>query len=949
MKGSKTKIRSGTLLFVVLSLLTIFIVSGFGYFLLSRDYQSFLSESEEIREHYLSAQKSLLKGEVNKAIEYIAYKWSQTEKRLKSMIRDRTYQAYDMAAAIYEKYRGEKTPEELRRLIVNVLRPIRFNNGRGYYFITGMDGEEILFADRPEFEGQNLLDMRDTEGAYVIRDMIEIIKRAGEGYYRYNWTKPNAQGRGFPKMAYVKYFAPLNAFIGTGEYLDEAEADIQQEVLERIGEIRFGKEGYVFVVSYDGVTLMNGVQPELIGKDMWEMTDPHGVKVIQQERKAAEKPGGDFIYYHWEKPSTNKIVPKISFIKGFPQWRWMVGAGVYVDEIESVIAAKRAEVQKSAHQYLFVLIGVLAGLLILLMVFSYSFSQYFRRQFEVFLAFFKKMETGGAAIDADQFRLQEFELLAESANTMLAKRQQAEAALRESRRVLATLMGNLPGMVYRCHNDADWTMEFVSEGCLELTGYEPADLIRNSVVSYGSLIHEDDREMVDQQVHTAVGQGRPFQLVYRIHAADGRLKWVQEQGRGVFSPDLNLLALEGFIADITESRQAQEEKADLEEQLRQAQKMEAVGTLAGGIAHDFNNLLGAIIGYSELVLDSIESGNPKTQEVQQILTAAERARKLVRHLLTFSRKVEPQLRPLSMNQEVQNALAVLGPTLPKMVHIETRLAPDLKPVRADSNQLQQVLLNLASNAADAMPDGGRLVIETENFVLDDEQARQRLDLRPGPYVLLTVSDTGHGMGERTLRHIFDPFFTTKAVGKGTGLGLSTVYGIVKGHGGHIECASQPGVGSVFKIYLPVHEGEVPDEPEGGGPQKTAGGDETILLVDDEEALRDLGKLILQSVGYKVLLAESGEEALKIIREKMDELDLVVLDLGMPGMGGHKCLREIMALNPEKKVIIASGYAGDDQVRNSLEAGAQGFVAKPYHMRDLLQTVRSVLDGRDPAA
>jgi signal transduction histidine kinase len=207
----------------------------------------------------------------------------------------------------------------VRNIIKEDLRPIRFNNGRGYFFATGLDGKEILFADQPELEGQSMLETRDTGGAYVIRDMIELVRREGEGYYRYTWTKPNAQGNDFPKIAYLKYFAPFDGFIGTGEYLDDVEQDIQKEVLERIGKIRFGKEGYVFVVSYDGVTLMTGTQPELIGKNIWDMTDPNGVKVIQEERRAAEKPDGDFIEYLWEKPSTNKILPKISYVMGFPQ------------------------------------------------------------------------------------------------------------------------------------------------------------------------------------------------------------------------------------------------------------------------------------------------------------------------------------------------------------------------------------------------------------------------------------------------------------------------------------------------------------------------------------------------------------------------------------------------------------------------------------------------------
>ncbi len=245
-----------------------------------------------------------------------------------------------------------------------------------------------------------------------------------------------------------------------------------------------------------------------------------------------------------------------------------------------------------------------------------------------------------------------------------------------------------------------------------------------------------------------------------------------------------------------------------------------------------------------------------------------------------------------------------------------------------------------------MPDGGELTIETGNVELSEDYAVQHLDVRPGRYVLLAVSDTGCGMAPETVKHIFEPFFTTKEVGKGTGLGLSTVYGIVKSHGGQISCYSEPGLGTTFRIYLPVHQLESDvSRPETVGPEAILGGSETILLVDDEESLRTLGALTLRKAGYRVTTAASGEEALALHAGQGAELDLVVLDLGMPGMGGHRCLKELLARDPKLRVVIASGYSANGQVRASLESGALGYVAKPFRRIDLLATVRQVLDRR----
>lgn len=299
---------------------------------------------------------------------------------------------------------------------------------------------------------------------------------------------------------------------------------------------------------------------------------------------------------------------------------------------------------------------------------------------------------------------------------------------------------------------------------------------------------------------------------------------------------------------------------------------------------------------------------------------------------------------MSLNDAVESSLELLSRSLPKMVEIETSLAPDLSPVNADPTQMEQILLNLATNAADAMPQGGRLTVETQNVTLGEEYCRLHLEAAPGDYVLLQVSDTGQGMDVQTREHIFDPFFTTKQVGKGTGLGLASVYGIVKAHGGQIYCYSEPGLGTSFKIYLPAHQGPAavatkPAPP----PERCLTGHERILLVDDEENLRQLGEQLLTQSGYQVTTAGSGEEALALYQASAPAFDLVVLDLGMPGMGGQRCLQALLALDPAARVVIASGYSANSQAKDSLRSGAAAFVAKPFRRVDLLDTVRSVLD------
>ena len=393
--------------------------------------------------------------------------------------------------------------------------------------------------------------------------------------------------------------------------------------------------------------------------------------------------------------------------------------------------------------------------------------------------------------------------------------------------------------------------------------------------------------------------------------------------------------LDSFI-DITEKKR-------LEAQLLQSQKMEAIGTLAGGVAHDFNNMLQAIFGYTQILLMGKEPSNPDYEKLEAIEKSAQRASDLTKQLLIFSRKVESKLRPMDLNHEVKQVEKLLKRTIPRMIKIELYLADDLSTVNADPAQMEQVMMNIGVNARDAMPEGGRLIFETENVILDEEYCKTHLGATLGDYVLFTVSDTGHGMDKETLEHIFEPFYTTKEAGKGTGLGLAMVYGIVKSHSGYIMCYSEPGEGTTFKIYLPTIKQETGLE-ETKEEEMPTRGTETVLLVDDEEAIRELGDEMLTRFGYTVFTAPDGESALEIYREKKEKIDLIILDLIMPGMGGRRCLEEILKINLKAKVVIASGYSVNGPTKEALKAGGRGFISKPYSVKQMLKAVREALDG-----
>jgi len=481
--------------------------------------------------------------------------------------------------------------------------------------------------------------------------------------------------------------------------------------------------------------------------------------------------------------------------------------------------------------------------------------------------------------------------------------------------------------------DTDGNIQYVNPAFERITEYSREDVIgRNPrILKSGEHPHRFYKNLWETIRRGEVWTGR-----FINKKKDGSLYHEEATITPVLDSKGQIINYVAVKRDITEH-------LELSRQLLQAQKMEAVGTLAGGIAHDFNNLLQAVLGYSELILMEEALDGRLKDDIRKINLAAENGADLVQRLLTFSRKTEIKMRPLNLNRQVDQVRKLLSRTIPKMIELQVMVSSDLGAINADPTQVEQILMNLAVNAKDAMPEGGRLIIRTENVSLDEQYCRTHFGAKPGDYVLLAVSDSGHGMNEETLEHIFDPFYTTKDVGRGTGLGLAMVYGIVKQHGGHITCSSETGVGTTFKIYFPAlshYTGSPGPSPDAIPPR----GAETILLVDDEEFARDLGRRFLALAGYTVLTAAGGKEALELYKKERSRISLVVLDLIMPDMGGIQCLERLLMIDPKVRVLIASGYSADDATKAAMKARVSGLVSKPYDMRQILQQVREALDA-----
>ena len=423
----------------------------------------------------------------------------------------------------------------------------------------------------------------------------------------------------------------------------------------------------------------------------------------------------------------------------------------------------------------------------------------------------------------------------------------------------------------------------------------------------------------------------------RRRRRDGSIVEIRLWVAPLFGPEREIRGNIGIMTDISSQRR-------LEQQFAQSQKMEAIGRLAGGVAHDFNNVITVISGYGQMLLEGAKDDPLLREAAEEVLNSADRAAGLARQLLAFSRRQAIQPRLLDLNELVSNLQKLLGRVIGEDIELKTILRPGIAPVLADPGQMEQVLMNLAVNARDAMPNGGKLIVETSNVTLDESYTAAHAGVKPGSYVLLTISDTGTGMTDEVKAHIFEPFFTTKERGRGTGLGLSTVYGIVKQHGGDIWVYSEPGRGATFKIYLPAAEGAVAAPPEPKQAEPARRGTETILVVEDEEAVRKLLRDVLEQRGYRVLEAASGADALEIASNPAEHIDLLLTDVVMPRMGGRELARRFALGRPDTPILFLSGYTeemvGDQGV---LTPGAN-FMSKPFAPEELARRVREILDS-----
>jgi two-component system cell cycle sensor histidine kinase/response regulator CckA len=517
------------------------------------------------------------------------------------------------------------------------------------------------------------------------------------------------------------------------------------------------------------------------------------------------------------------------------------------------------------------------------------------------------------------------------------KRRLADEALLESELKYRTILEDIEEGYFEI--DFDRNLTFFNDPLCKMLGYARDEMTDKNTREFTSPATIEKMDQIYAQIQKT---GEPIRVTdYDAVAKDGASIALELTAALMRNPDGDPIGFRGVLRDVSERKDAEAQKRKLETQVQQAQKMESIGTLAGGIAHDFNNILMGIQGNASLMLLKTKNDHVSYEKLKNIETYVESGTELTKQLLGFARRGKYYAIATDLNDVIDKSASMFGRTK-KEIRIHSDLQPDIWTVEVDRGQIEQALLNLYVNAWQAMPQGGDLYLKTENVILDADFINKKpYKVEAGDHIKITVTDTGSGIDKETQERIFEPFFTTKEMGRGTGLGLASVYGIIKSHGGYINVYSEAEIGTTFSIYLPASGKEVQQEKR--EPIVTVSkGSGTILLIDDEEMIIKVGEELLQELGYKVLVARSGQGAIKLYQKNADKIDLVIMDMIMPGMGGGETFDHLKKINPDIKVLLSSGYSINGQASEILERGCDGFIQKPFNINQLSEKIQGII-------
>ncbi len=915
----RKKSMAGTFTWIMF-IMTLVPVAIFGIASISVEYLMGERECHALRERYIDYQESIVKKEVQEAVKYI--EWRRANSRIPQ--------------------------EDLKKEILRWLSMKRYRSlGKedGIFFVRNFDGIQLMSVSKPEIVGKDTSKLTDPHGINTHRLFMEVIKNPDGGFADYSWYDPYEK-RITPKRTFVMAVPEWRWYIGSGFWFNDINSVINKEksrIAHTLSIQALAAMGIILLLV-PFIYALSRYMAKSIDKSMASFTgffDRAATELTRIDEKAM-----DFREFERLATSANRMIKELKVAR-----QGMEDLQRIVDLSPMVAFLCRAEqgwpVELVSRN---------------ISSFGYSPEDFYTGKLN-YASIIHPDDLDRVNDEVSRFSSEkgrksfshEYRILTSSGETRwvddrtrirrdatgkvthyqgiildVTESRTAQQRLVESEERYRTVVENThDGLLIA---DNEYHITFANKQLLKILGRTEEEVIGHDFRDF--LDEESVGIVADHYMRRQMGEKVEPRYEFNVERKDGERRRVEISSSIVRDTQGHITTVAQLI-DITDKKR-------LEEQLLLAQKMEAVGTLAGGIAHDFNNLLMGILGNTSLMLMDMDPDDPRYQRLKNIEQAVHSGAELTKQLLGYARGGKYEVKSADPNDLVKGALNMFGRTK-KEISIHTMLQEDVWNIEVDKSQIEQVLLNICVNAWQAMPEGGDLYIQTQNTVLDENYTRA-YNTQAGRYVKISFTDTGHGMDDETRKRIFEPFFTTKPKGTGTGLGLASAYGIVKNHGGIINVYSEKGKGSTFNIYLPASQKKAVKERLIGDAITTMGS-ATILMVDDEEMILKVGSDLLAKLGYKVLTATSGEQAINIYKGRMNEIDLVILDMIMPGMSGRDTYKRLKKLNENVKVLLSSGYSVNGEAEELLRLGCNGFIQKPFSVRELHAKTSELIKGK----
>ncbi|MCK5168349.1 MAG: cache domain-containing protein [Bacteroidales bacterium] len=905
------------------------------YFWIKGEYSNLKEEISATQKEYIESQKENIKKETERAISYINYKISQTDDNIKKKLKNRVNLAYNIAANIYNENKNTASSNEIKNLIITVLRPIRFDNGRGYYFIGSLDGYDVLFPVAPEHEGKYIYNLQDDLGNYVIQDELKVINSKEEGFVTNYWTRPGSDtSMAFKKLSYVKLFKPLNWYIGTGDYYIDFTTNVQEEVLDWLSNYRFDSEGYIFVNTYDGDALLMDGEIIKEKKNIWNLEDPNGTKVIQEERKAVKNPDGDFIYYSWRKLTNSEISHKMSFVKGIPGWRWMVGAGVYIEDMNQVINTKNREIKKSINRDILIIIIYLSILFVLLYLFALYLSKKATNNIDSFIQFFKNASYKNILIDESKIHFSEFKALAKSANKMITEIKKSEVRNQEKEAHSEKLFEESPEAIVFVNNEGQ--VQRINAAFTKLFGFENSEIINQEL---------DDFIVPEELKEQALIYTKKFKEGFNVQIeAIRKNKNKQKVHVSIIGTPISVnRQLFGYYViyrNISEQKEFEQQLYDSKTKAEESDRLKS--SFLTNLSHEIRTPLNAIMGFSTLLNTKEVSKEDQKEYLRILANSGKLLLEIIDNIIDIS-KVESST--LTVNKNKSNLNTMLDELLIDFLEFKNNMDLDKIDITlqkeiddkelyilTDLKRLKQVYSNLLENALKFTEKGK---VEFGYYIKGQE-------------IICFVKDSGIGINENEINFIFDRFrqadeSTTRKYG-GTGIGLALCKSLVELLGGKLWVESKKGEGANFYFAIP-YDVVKPDKKILIKPKIVENIDwsnKKVLIAEDVETNYKLLFSFLSKTKVKIYWAKDGKEAVDLV-EKNPDFDLILMDINMPIMTGHEALKHLINKGYNMPVIAQTAYATEEQRYDILDLGYSDYILKPITFQSLLQKLSKFLD------